>query len=203
MFRIGFPNGLAGKQSACNARGTGKVSSIPGLGRSPWKRKWQPTLVFLPGKSHGQSTLAGYSPRSQTQLTIKRIQHWRQKCLGNFSSCLGPGVWSYLHFSLLYHTIPVYVVPPLTRNLKLPASHVGLLNTVDLHLIRHFLHLKKGECTSSFCFHVFICCPCHCPQYIRLHFYLPSSSVCNLSTIFSQVSSLNTFSSKLSSSSRQ
>ena len=157
MFRIGFPNGLAGKQSACNARGPGKVSSIPGLGRSPWKRKWQPTLVFLPGKSHGQSTLAGYSPRSQTQLTIKRIQHWRQKCLGNFSSCLGPGVWSYLHFSLLYHTIPVYVVPPLTRNLKLPASHVGLLNTVDLHLIRHFLHLKKGECTSSFCFHVFIC----------------------------------------------
>ena len=28
----------------------------------PWKRKWQPTLVFLPGKSHGKRTLAGYSP---------------------------------------------------------------------------------------------------------------------------------------------
>ena len=64
MFRIGFPNGLAGKESTCNARDTGKVSSIPGLGRFPWKRKWQPILVFLPGesKSHGQSTLAGYSP---------------------------------------------------------------------------------------------------------------------------------------------
>ena len=28
-----------------------------------WRRKWQPTPVFLPGKSHGQRNLAGYSPR--------------------------------------------------------------------------------------------------------------------------------------------
>ena len=28
----------------------------------PWRRKWQPTPVFLPGESHGQRTLAGYSP---------------------------------------------------------------------------------------------------------------------------------------------
>ena len=28
----------------------------------PWRRKWQPTLVFLPGKYHGQRNLAGYSP---------------------------------------------------------------------------------------------------------------------------------------------
>ena len=26
----------------------------------PWRRKWKPTLVFLPGKSHGQRSLAGY-----------------------------------------------------------------------------------------------------------------------------------------------
>ena len=30
---------------------------------SPWRRKWQPTPVFLPGKSHGWRSLAGYSPR--------------------------------------------------------------------------------------------------------------------------------------------
>ena len=29
----------------------------------PWRRKWQPTSVFLPGESHGQRSLAGYSPR--------------------------------------------------------------------------------------------------------------------------------------------
>ena len=28
----------------------------------PWRRKWQPTPVFLPGKSHGQTSLVGYSP---------------------------------------------------------------------------------------------------------------------------------------------
>ena len=28
----------------------------------PWRRKWQPTPIFLPGKSHGQSSLVGYSP---------------------------------------------------------------------------------------------------------------------------------------------
>ena len=41
----------------------GHVGSIPELGRSiPWSRKWQPTPVFLPEKSHGQRSLAGYSP---------------------------------------------------------------------------------------------------------------------------------------------
>ena len=32
------------------------------LGKIAWRRKWQPTPVFLPGKSHGQRSLAGYSP---------------------------------------------------------------------------------------------------------------------------------------------
>ena len=32
------------------------------LGKIPWRRKWQPTLVFLPGKSHEQISMAGYSP---------------------------------------------------------------------------------------------------------------------------------------------
>ena len=33
---------------------------IPGLGRLPWRKAWQPTPVFLPGESHGQRSLAGY-----------------------------------------------------------------------------------------------------------------------------------------------
>ena len=40
----------------------GDPSSIPGLGRVPWRRKWQPTPVFLPGEAHGQRSLEGYSP---------------------------------------------------------------------------------------------------------------------------------------------
>ena len=36
--------------------------SIPGSGRFPWRRKWHSTPVLLPGKSHGQRSLVGYSP---------------------------------------------------------------------------------------------------------------------------------------------
>ena len=38
----------------------------------PWRRKWQPTPVILPGISHGQRSLVGYSPwghKSQTQFS--------------------------------------------------------------------------------------------------------------------------------------
>ena len=48
------------KASACNA---GDQGSIPGSGRFPWRRKWQPTPVFLPGESHGRRNPVGYSPR--------------------------------------------------------------------------------------------------------------------------------------------
>ena len=36
---------------------------IPGIPRKiPWRREWQPTRIFLPEESHGQRSLAGYSP---------------------------------------------------------------------------------------------------------------------------------------------
>ena len=56
---------LSGKESACQA---GHLGLIPGLGRFPWRRKWQPSSVFLPGKSHGQRSLAGYSPKGHEVL---------------------------------------------------------------------------------------------------------------------------------------
>ena len=37
------------------------VGWIPGSGKIPWRRNWPPTPVFLPGESHGQKSLAGYS----------------------------------------------------------------------------------------------------------------------------------------------
>ena len=50
----GFPGGSVVKNLPANAGDTGDVGSIPGLERFPWIMKWQPILVFLPGKSHGQ-----------------------------------------------------------------------------------------------------------------------------------------------------
>ena len=51
--------GSEGKVSASNA---GNLGSIPGSGRFPWRMKWQPTPVLLPGKFHGLRSLVGYSP---------------------------------------------------------------------------------------------------------------------------------------------
>ena len=42
----------------------------PWIKKTPWRREWLPTPVFLPGKSHGQRSLAGYSPRGH-----KRVGH--------------------------------------------------------------------------------------------------------------------------------
>ena len=39
-----------------------KTEFDPWVGKIPWRRKWQPTPVFCPGKSHGQRSLVGYSP---------------------------------------------------------------------------------------------------------------------------------------------
>ena len=49
-LKSNLSSGLLCKESACNA---GDPGLIPGLRRFPWRRKWQPTPVFLPGKSHG------------------------------------------------------------------------------------------------------------------------------------------------------
>ena len=40
----------------------GRPGFDPWVRNIPWRRKWQPTLVLLPGESNGQRTLAGYSP---------------------------------------------------------------------------------------------------------------------------------------------
>ena len=43
------------------------VGSVPGVEKILWRRTWQPTLVFLSGKSHGQRSLVSYSPRGHKE----------------------------------------------------------------------------------------------------------------------------------------
>ena len=62
----GLPWWLSGKESTCQCRRPGPD---PLVGKMPWRRKWQPTPVFLPGKFHGQRSLVGYSPRVAKELT--------------------------------------------------------------------------------------------------------------------------------------
>ena len=56
----GLPRWFSGKESTGQRR---RLRFHPWVGKIPWRRKWQPTPVLLPGKCHGQRSLMGYSPR--------------------------------------------------------------------------------------------------------------------------------------------
>ena len=51
-----------GKESVCLCRRCKRCKLSTWAGKTPWRCKWQPTPVFLTGKSHGQRRLADYSP---------------------------------------------------------------------------------------------------------------------------------------------
>ena len=61
-YLTGLPRWHNGKGSACQFRRCKRQGFDFWVGKIPWRRKWQPTPVFLPGESHGQRSLAGYSP---------------------------------------------------------------------------------------------------------------------------------------------
>ena len=61
-----------------------------------WRRTWQPTLVLLPGKSHRQRGLVGYSPWGREELDTTEQPHF------HFSlSCIGAGNGNPLQYSCL------------------------------------------------------------------------------------------------------
>ena len=74
-----LPRWLSGKKSACQCRRCKRCKFDPWVGKIPWRRKWPLAPVFLPGESHAQRSLAGYSPwgrkESDTteQLSTKEI----------------------------------------------------------------------------------------------------------------------------------
>jgi len=54
---LGFPGGTSGTEHTCQCRRLKRHRF-----NIPWRRAWQPTPVFLPGESHGQRSLTGYTP---------------------------------------------------------------------------------------------------------------------------------------------
>ena len=70
-FTKDFPGGSDGKVSAYNVGDR----FDPWVGKILWRRKWQPTPVLLPGKSHGWRSLVVYNPwgRKESDTTWKRF----------------------------------------------------------------------------------------------------------------------------------
>ena len=85
----GLPRWLSGKESAFQCR---RCRFHRWVGKIPWRRKWQPSLILLPGESHGQRSLAGYSPWGQ------RVRHI------SATECTHAHVWTCTHTHRHTHT---------------------------------------------------------------------------------------------------
>ena len=102
----------------------------PWVGKFPWRKKWQPTLVFLPGESHGLRNLAGYSPWGHRELDMTErltfsvqwapqpFVEWRQSC----STVAGPA-GSQERTACVASTGPLG--PPGLRPIRSPSSCSG------------------------------------------------------------------------------
>ena len=69
---LGFICRLVVKNLPANA-GDMRHKFDPRVGKIPWRRAWQPTPVFLPGESHGQRSLVGYSPWGCKELDTTEV----------------------------------------------------------------------------------------------------------------------------------
>ena len=70
---MGFPSGVSGKDLACQCRRHKRHRFDPWVRKIPWGRKWQPTPVFWPGKSHGQRWATVHRV-SKSQTWLKRLR---------------------------------------------------------------------------------------------------------------------------------
>ena len=86
-----FPGGSVGKRVLLQCRRPGFDSLV---GKIPWRKAWQPTPVFLPGESHGQRSLVGYSPWGLAR--VRQTERLNHCC---HQSCL------YKSFSLIFLTL--------------------------------------------------------------------------------------------------
>ena len=73
MGNARFPSKSGVKNPAANAGDRKEATSNPEPGRFPRRRAWQPSPVFLPGESHGQRSLAGYSPWGHKQSDMTEV----------------------------------------------------------------------------------------------------------------------------------
>ena len=75
----------------------------PWVGKIPWRRKWQPTPVFLPGESHGRRRVVGYSARGHKESDMIEQLHFSSLWEVNLRLCEYPVTYIFLSTNLSIH----------------------------------------------------------------------------------------------------
>ena len=173
MYIWGFPGGSVVKKKTNPPAKAGDVGSIPGSGRSPGETEWQPTAVFLTGKSHGQS--GGYSPWSRQESDTTEQLKQQYVCLYIFNeseSCsdVSDSLWPHGLYrlwnspgqntgvgslSLLQGIFPTQGLKsglPHCRQILYQLSHKDILKVLN-RFIRHYLEIPVPGCylTRNIC----------------------------------------------------
>ena len=118
----GFPGGTSGKEPACQCRRCKRHRFDPWVGKIPWRRKWQPTPVFLIGESHGRGTW---------QATVHRITpsqaplRWLSMKSCRSATMLSINYWSYIKMLVIYWLESFYIYIYLTVDLHLGHEESG------------------------------------------------------------------------------
>ena len=73
---IGFPAGTSGKEPACQYKRHKRSRFNPWVRKTPWRRAQHPIPVFLPGESHGQKSLTGYSPEGHKESDTTKMTEY-------------------------------------------------------------------------------------------------------------------------------
>ena len=101
----------------------------PWVGKIPWRRAWQPTAVFLPEESHGQRSMAGYSPWGHKELdTTEWLNNNRIFALSLLHAWLGTS-----HHILVDSQVWNCHVPANPTNFSSSSLPGGL----PIHLLQH------------------------------------------------------------------
>ena len=107
------PRWLSGKGSARKRRRVKRLGFTPWVRKIPWRRKWQPTPVFLPGKSHGQRSVSKSMRPSPWGLNESDMTEWlsTHRCIADSLRCTGILFHEWISSSEILASLTSFHVP--------------------------------------------------------------------------------------------
>ena len=147
VYKSGLPR-CSGKECNWQWRRCNRRGFDPWIRKIPWRRAWQPTLVFLPGESHGQSSLEGYSPwgcnESDTTKWLSTHKPRLTRCVQSWGLALCKHTCVCVCASMRWNLLEP--LPTQGKSLSQPSARSVLPATVYMTASWFFKHLYQHLC---------------------------------------------------------